>query len=76
MYYVCIENNVIASILNYEPAAPESMTVVTISDAEEKSIRDQTHTFDIATKSVVPVANAEFVTVIAGLLLVLIKLAQ
>jgi hypothetical protein len=56
MYYVCIENNVIASILNYEPAAPESITVVTITDAEEKSIRDQTHTFDISTKSVVPVA--------------------
>ena len=44
--------------MNYEPSAPESITVVTITDVEEKSIRDQTHTFDISTKSVVPVASS------------------
>ena len=58
MYYVCIENNAISTILNYEPAVPASMSIVTITDAEEKSIRDQTHIFDILTNSVVPVASS------------------
>jgi len=56
MYYVCIENNEIASILNYEPNVPETVTIVTITDEEHNSIVDQTHYFDVESRSVVSVS--------------------
>lgn len=55
MHYVCIENNSITNILNYEPSVPNSVTVVTITDDEYKTIMEQTHRFDIGTRSVVAV---------------------
>lgn len=56
MYYVCIENNDVTSILSYEPNVPEGVTVFTISDAEYQQIMEQTHTFDVSTNTVIPVS--------------------
>ena len=55
MHYVCIENNAISSILSYEPSVPNTVTIVTISDTDYTHLINQTHRFDIATRSVVPV---------------------
>lgn len=57
MHYVCIENNIVTSILNYEPSVPESVSVVTISDDDHANIENQTHFFDVETKTIKPVAN-------------------
>ena len=53
MYYVCIENNNIVSILNYQPSVPSSVEVVEIADAQHEQIIAGTHKFDLATKQVV-----------------------
>jgi hypothetical protein len=58
MYYVCIENNVIISILNYEPTVPESVLICEITDQQANQIKDQTHYFDIENKTVEPVAES------------------
>lgn len=55
MHYVCIEENKVISVLSYEPGVPESVQVVQISDQDAKNLNDQTHRFDIPTKTVVPV---------------------
>jgi len=47
MYYVCIENELIISILNYEPSAPSSVKIVEISDEDHEKISNQTHYFNI-----------------------------
>lgn len=54
MYYVCIENDEVVSILNYEPNVPSTITVVTISDESYQQLAEQTHTFDVVTKSIRP----------------------
>ena len=55
MHYVCIENNSVSSILSYEPNVPNTVTVVTISDADYSHLIEQTHRFDIPTRTVVAV---------------------
>lgn len=57
MHYVCIENNTVISILNYEPAVPETVTVVSITNEEYTTIENQTHYFDIALNSVLAVSS-------------------
>ena len=48
MYYVIIENGEISSVLPYEPAVPETHTVIEISDADYDSIlMAKTHYFDL-----------------------------
>lgn len=47
MYYVCVEEKQIRSILNYQPAAPKSVTVYEITDDEYSAIRDGSHYFDV-----------------------------
>ena len=56
MNYVCIENNLVVSVLNYQPNVPGSVTVVEITDAQAAQIAAQTHYFDVASKSVTTVA--------------------
>ena len=56
MHYVCIEDNKIVSILNYEPSVPETVTVIEITDDDAIKIKDETHFFDIETQIVQPVA--------------------
>lgn len=52
MYYVCIEDNKIVSILNYSPNVPDSVAVYEITDEQANQITAQTHYYDIPTKSV------------------------
>ena len=59
MHYVCLENNQVISIVNYEPSVPNTVTVVSITDSEFKSIEDKTHQFDIEASRVVPLSAAE-----------------
>ena len=59
MYYVCIENEKVVGIQSYEPSVPNSISIITITDNQHKQIMDQTHRFDVATKSVVPVNPTE-----------------
>lgn len=56
MYYVCIENDIICSILSYEPTVPSNIKVVKISDSDEELLRKKTHYFDIFTNAVIPVS--------------------
>ena len=59
MQYVCIENEKIISILNYRPNVPSSVEVVELSDSNYLQIQNQTHYFDIQSKTIVPVPNEE-----------------
>jgi hypothetical protein len=56
MHYVCIENNLVVSVLSYEPNVPSSVSVVEISDAQATQIAAQTHYFDVSSRSVSAVA--------------------
>ena len=56
MHYVCIENNLVISVLSYQPNVPSSVEVVEITDAQAAQIAAQTHYFEIASKSVTAVA--------------------
>jgi len=53
MYYVCIEDRQVTTILNYEPNVPESVTVVTITIDEYDRIANETHYFDVDTETVI-----------------------
>jgi hypothetical protein len=55
MHYVCIENNQVTGIQSYEPAVPNTVSVVTITDQQHQQIIDQTHRFDVASRTVVEV---------------------
>lgn len=57
MHYVCIENNNITSILNYEPNVPGGVTVHQITDEQAAQIVAQTHYFNVSSKSVTPVES-------------------
>ena len=56
MHYVCIENNIVVSVLNYQPNVPSSVAVVEITDSQAAQIAAQTHYFDVASRSVTAVA--------------------
>jgi hypothetical protein len=58
MYYVCIENDQVTGIQSYEPAVPSTVSVVAITDQQHQQIMDQTHGFDIASRTVVAVDSA------------------
>lgn len=53
MYYICIENDAIVNILNYEPNVPGSVDVVAINDQDYNNIINKTHYFDISTKKII-----------------------
>ena len=56
MHYVCIENNLVVSVLNYQPNVPSSVAVVEITDSQAAQIAAQTHYFDVSSRSVAAVA--------------------
>jgi len=58
MYYVCIENNNVISVLNYRPNVPSSVTITEITDAQYGQIEATTHKFDVGTKTVI--ANPDY----------------
>ena len=59
MYYICIENNLVTSIMPYEPTVPDTIRIVTISDEQYTQIMAQTHRFDVGTNVVVTVGSVE-----------------
>jgi hypothetical protein len=52
MHYVCLENNQVISILNYQPSVPQTVTVVEISDNDFTKIENKTHYFNINSRTV------------------------
>ena len=56
MHYVCIENNLVVSVLSYQPNVPSSVAVVEITDAQAAQLSAQTHYFDVASRTVTAVA--------------------
>lgn len=55
MHYVCIENDLVVSILNYAPNVPNSVSVVEITNEQADQLVAQTHYFDVPTRTVKPV---------------------
>ncbi len=56
MYHVCIENNQVTGILNYEPEVPGSVSIVQITDDQYNNLLNNTHYFNVSSRSVVPVS--------------------
>ena len=52
MYYICVENDNVVSILNYQPNVPASVTVHTITDQEYADISANRKIFNTATARV------------------------
>lgn len=52
MHYVCIENDKVISILNYAPSVPMTVQLVEINNADYNLIMEQTHYFDVPSKTV------------------------
>lgn len=57
MHYVCVENEIIVSILNYQPSVPRSVAVFEITDQQAAQIQAQTHYFDLTSQTVKPVTG-------------------
>lgn len=53
MYYVCIEDNIVTTILNYRPNVPASIEVIEITQEKMDLIDGGKYYFDVATKSVI-----------------------
>jgi hypothetical protein len=58
MHYVCIENNQVTGIQSYEPAVPNTVSVIIITDEQHRQIMNQTHRFDVPSSTVVAVDSA------------------
>lgn len=59
MRYICVEDDRIAGILNYEPNVPPTVKVVKIEDDEYSKLSARTHYFDIPTSTILPYAKSE-----------------
>jgi hypothetical protein len=59
MHYICVENDRITGVLNYEPNVPSSVQVVTITDEEYAKLDQRTHYFDIPSSTVLPYSKSE-----------------
>ena len=46
MYYVCIENSQVTSIVDYEPNVPNSVIIETITDSQYKIISEEKGYYD------------------------------
>mgnify|MGYP000391431258 CR=1 FL=1 len=60
MYYICVENNVVSSIVNYRPNVPANVTLVEISDEQYALLNDNTHVFDPINLVIIPQDPAFF----------------
>ena len=54
MYYVCIENNIVTSVLNYRPSAPVTVKICEITDEQNDQLIQGTHIFDTIVNKVIP----------------------
>jgi hypothetical protein len=52
MKYICIENNVVVSVLDYKPNAPSTVEVVEMSLDNFALIEAKTHYFDVSSKTI------------------------
>lgn len=59
MKYVCIENNTVISLLDYQPSVPSGVSVVEISDDNANLLEAGTHVFDVATQTVISKSDAD-----------------
>ena len=57
MYYVCIEDNEVTSIIDYEPSVPDTISIEPITDAKYRSITDGKSYYDAIKREVVKVAT-------------------
>lgn len=57
--FVCIENNQVTSIINYQPNVPDSIQVIEISDSEYQLLMEETHYFDVETSTVKSIPQVE-----------------
>lgn len=57
MYYVCIEDDRVVNVLDYQPAVPDTVSVVEISDSDYALLTSRSHYFDIPTKTVLPYSS-------------------
>lgn len=54
MKYICIEDDRVCGIMEYEPNVPATVTVTVIADEEYEQLNSRTHYFDIPSRSVLP----------------------
>lgn len=52
MKYICTENDIITSVLNYEPNVPDTVKVYEIDDLEFEKINNKTHYFDVTKQQI------------------------
>ena len=59
MYYVCIEDNQLISILNYQPLVPSSVSITEITDNDYILLENKTHYFNLETRKVEPLTQSQ-----------------
>lgn len=59
MYYYCIENQQLVSVMEHEPNVPDTVTVVTVSRENHQKIQDRELWFDVIQKCVVPMPQQQ-----------------
>ena len=52
MHYVCVEDNRVTAVLDYEPNVPDTIAIATITQQDRDNIERGTHYFDIESMSV------------------------
>jgi len=57
MHYVCIENNQVVGVLEYQPTVPGSVSVVQISDAQAEQLASGTHIFNVTNRAVEAISS-------------------
>ena len=48
MHYVCVENNSVISVCDYQPSVPNTVRVIPISDEDNAKVMAGTHVFSVA----------------------------
>lgn len=55
MYYICIENNAITTILNYHPNVPSTVSLVEITDQQYEDLVNNRKRYDVQSRQFVDV---------------------
>ena len=50
MYYICIENDNVISVLSYRPEVPSTVSIQEISEDDFRKLESSTHYFDVASR--------------------------
>jgi len=54
MKYICVEDDRVCGIMDYEPSVPDTVKVTVITDEEFEQLDSRSHYFDIPSSSVLP----------------------